>query len=256
MTYPGLVFAGNRDIGVAALRALLARDWIPLALIVSSRESDDAKRMMDLIGDVPVMDSSQLRDEAGVRKIRELAPDYLLSVHHPDLIPQAILDVPVEGALNLHPALLPYNRGWHTPSWSILEGTPYGATLHWMDAGVDTGPIAMQRELPVRPAETANELYQRVLELELEVFEDAISLMAERALPANPQANGGTAHTKADLAKLQRLDLDETLTGREWLNRLRALTTNSVNEAAYIEEGGTEYWIQVRFGERGNDNAR
>ncbi len=250
MSYPGLVFAGNREIGVAALRALLARDWQPLALLVSDSDSEEARRMRAMVNGVPVLESKQLRSRAGVLRMQELAPDYLLSVHHPDLIPAAILDVPRHGALNLHPALLPYNRGWHTPSWSILEGTPYGATLHWMEQGVDSGPIALQRELDVRPAETANELYQRVLELELDLFEEAIPLIAQRQLPAIPQKSAGTTHKKADLGKLQQLDLDETFTGREWLDRLRAMTTNREDEAAYFEHGDAKYWVQVRFGRR------
>jgi methionyl-tRNA formyltransferase len=70
--------------------------------------------------------------------------------------------------LNLHP-VLPYNKGWNTPSWAILDNTTYGATLHFMTEALDEGDIIHQKKLEIVFADTANTLYQKALELEKEV---------------------------------------------------------------------------------------
>ena len=140
---------------------------------------------------------------------------------------------------------LPYNRGWHTPSWAILDQTPYGATLHWVDEGLDTGDIALQHTVEVRPSDTANELYARVLTTELEILQEALPLMRSGTLPRTPQTGTGTSHTKSDLNCQRRLDLNERLPVHEVLRRIRALTTNRDDEAAWFEIDGERYLVQL-----------
>ena len=78
--------------------------------------------------------------------LEQLSLDYIICVHFPYIVPREILSIPKYGVTNLHPAYLPYNLGWHTPSWAILENTPIGATLHYMDECVDTGDIIHQKK--------------------------------------------------------------------------------------------------------------
>ena len=145
MSFPALVLAANRRIGLQALEIFLDVGWQPVALIVPDGEKADCVReMWDLLTGVPVFEGKAFCSPTNIDQLRALHPDYILSVHFPYLIPSEILAIPAIGTLNLHPAYLPYNRGWHTPTWAIYEGTPFGATLHWVDKGVDTGDIALQ----------------------------------------------------------------------------------------------------------------
>lgn len=200
-----------------------------------------------MLPDVPVFEGLSFREPENVALLRDLKPDYLISVHFPYIIPSDILSIPTEGSLNLHPAFLPYNRGWHTPSWAIFEDTPYGATLHWMDEGVDTGDIALQEKLEVLPSDTADTLYQRVLQLEEELFRRAIPLIKQRALPRHRQPGSGTTHFKDDLKRIQELDLDCEVRVGDLIRRLRALTTNRWDEAAVYEVNGQRYRIRVEI---------
>ena len=246
MRKPTFVYDANRPIGVRALALLLERDWKPsLLLVPAPSRTDVAPQLRSLVPDVPVLEGKAFRSAAGLERVRATAPDYVLSVHFPYIVPPSVLAIPRIGTLNLHPAYLPYNRGWHTPSWAILDDTPYGATLHWMDEGVDTGDIAMRMRVDPRPDDTAHSLYQRVLEAELELFEKAIPAMLQRQLPRIPQANEGTAHTRKDLADRQRLELGENLPVVDVIRRLQALTTNDWQEAAYFEIDGRRYRVQV-----------
>lgn len=218
--------------------------------MIPSVVSDHEARLQEM-SDLPpdrVLVGKQFREPASIELLRSLELDYIVGVHFPYIVPETVLDIPRLGVLNLHPALLPYNRGWHTPSWAILDETPIGATLHFMDSGVDTGDIVAQAELDIRPDDTAHTLYSRLLDLEFELFKETWPLLASGDPPRRKQSpNEGTSHNRADLSadSVQRLDLERSASVKDTLRTLRALTTNDVGEAAYFETGGQRYRVQV-----------
>jgi methionyl-tRNA formyltransferase len=243
---PRILYAANREIGLRCLRELVAAGLMPIGLAVAAGgKADYADRMCGLVPKIPVLMGSSFRSPEGIQVLARLKPDYWISVHFPYLVPPEVLAIPHIGSLNLHPAFLPYNRGWHTPTWAIMEGTPYGATLHWMDEGLDSGPIVLQKDIEVLPEDTAHSLYKRVLALEVELFRDALPLIRNGELPKKPQSAGSTTHQRADLASVQSLDDWVPSSAREVLDRLRALTTNRIEEAAFFTERGKRYRVQV-----------
>jgi len=257
MTPPRLIYAANRWIGVRGLDALREHGWTPVGLLVPEGPITD--HVGDLVRDcpeTPVLRVSELQSNEGFARLRDLAPDYLLSVHYPHILPPEVRALPRIGALNLYPALLPWNRGTDTPSWAILEGTPYGATLHWMADAPDAGDIALQRPLEVRPDDTADSLYARVLDLEIELLREAVPLLASRSLGRTPQSLDGTLHRKGDLADARRLDLGRTMSVARVLDQLRALTTSRPEEAAFFEIGDARYRVRVEIEREGAGRER
>jgi methionyl-tRNA formyltransferase len=252
-----VAYAGDRDIGVWVLDHLLARGCVPAALLVSGEKRASHARELEarlphLAGQV--FRGAEFRTPAGLEALGALELDYIVAVHFPYLFPPEVLRLPRMGVLNLHPALLPYNRGWHTASWAILEGTPAGATLHFMNEGVDTGDIVHQREQVVSPADTADTLYQQVKRLELEVFKEGWAMIEAGAVSRTPQALGnGTSHRREELLRddVRRIDPDAPVPARDLLRRLRALTTNTAAEAAYIEVDGVRYGVRVTLHREG-----
>ena len=250
-----VAFAGDRQIAVDVLSFLVAEGVRPVALLLSSEaKASHAHELLER-WERPqelVFRGTAFRTPEAVERLRRLDLDYLVSVHFPYLVPAAVLALPRYGAVNLHPALLPYNRGWHTPTWAILDGTPAGATLHFMDEGVDSGDIVHQREVAVRPDDTADSLYQRVLAAEVDVFREAWPSLARREPPRRPQSEGsGTVHTRQDLfsPEVQELRLDDRRPVRAVLKQLRALTTPSRAEASYFQEDGRRYRVRVEITE-------
>jgi methionyl-tRNA formyltransferase len=246
-----LAFAGDRQSAVTCLSILLEAGARPEALLVSGPDRathDHALREMSELPSDRILVGNAFREPAGIDMLRSLDLDYLIGVHFPYIVPDPVLEITRIGVLNLHPALLPYNRGWHTPSWAILDGTPIGATLHFMDSGLDTGDIVAQVELEIRPEDTAHTLYGRLLALEIELFRTAWPLLASESPPRQPQAaEEGSSHRRADLASdlVRRLDLEAVTPVKDLLRTLRALTTNDPGEAAYFEVDGRRYTVQV-----------
>lgn len=202
------------------------------------------------------MTGSELRSgERGALRLLE-GLDFALSVHFPELVKRPALNLPRRGWLNLHPAYLPYNRGWHTPSWSILEGTPAGATLHQMVEEVDAGAIFARVEVPVRPFDTADTLYQRLLEAEFGLLVEQWPLIrsSEDWPVVRVDVHEGSLHHRTDLGAddLRRIDLGEIRPVEEVIGLLRALTTNRWSEAAYIEQGGRRILVRVEMCDEAN----
>ena len=240
-------------MSVDALRFLNERGVRPVALLLSNvgkaSHADALRALCPELSDDKVIRGQEFRSERGMALLRELAPDWIVGVHFPYIVPAACLKIPKFGFLNLHPAFLPYNRGWHTPSWAILDGTPYGATIHFMSEGVDEGDIVAQKRIETRPWDTADSLYARVMQAEVELFREAWPAIVEGTFTRLPQdIRAGSKHVKEDmlLDRRRELRLDEPLTGEELFRRLRAYTTNKAEEGLYMIVDGRKVFFRLQ----------
>ncbi|MBC5995064.1 formyltransferase family protein [Pontibacter cellulosilyticus] len=252
------VFAGDRDIAVNVLDYLIQQGHFPLALLVSGEErASHADELIALSGlpEELIYRGGDFKTTEAIASLLDLQPDYIIGIHFPYIIRKEVLEIPQVGFLNLHPAYLPFNRGWHTPTWAILDGTPIGATLHFMSEELDAGDIIHQSELRVLPNDTANSLYRRLKDLELSVFKEALPLILSlEPLRKVQDLSLGTSHNRKDLFKpeVQKIMLEEEYKAKDLLDKLRGLTTNSLAEAAYFEENGKKYRVQVQIIEEEN----
>ena len=243
-------YAGDRKISVDLLNFILNQGIKPTLLFVSDPErASHRNELISACNYLPsdaVIHGNEIRDPKTLEKIAKENLDYIICIHCPYIIPASILSLPRIGVLNLHPALLPYNRGWNTPSWAILENSRYGATLHFMEDTVDTGDIILQKELKIDAADTADTLYKRVLDLEIDVFKEAWPHLLTRTVSRQSQnVIKGTVHKKGDLESVQRINLHEKTDPECFINLLRGLTTNNIQEAAFFEKNGERYRIQI-----------
>ena len=138
--------------------------------------------------------------------------DVLWSVHWPIKFTAADIAQARVAALNVHNSYLPWNRGADSCYWALKyarvglpPGFRHGATVHWLDEGLDTGPICWQLEVAVEEDDTAEILYDRTANDEVWLFTLLMrKLLAGEPLPREPQAGESTFHTRAD--RNNRLD--------------------------------------------------
>ena len=251
---PKIIFAGNRLIAVQILELLISEGINPLALLLPTQEkgshNQEMKDLCVFLESDQIFYGNEFRQTDGIELIAKFNPDYIFCIHFPYIIPAQVLSIPKIGVLNLHPAFLPFNRGWHTPSWAILTESPIGGTLHFMDENIDTGEIVHQKKVEVLPTDTANSLYKRILETEYEVFKEALPTLIDHSFKRTSQKNlEGSIHSKQDLLAedIRKLDLDKEVKLGELLRILKALTTNRVDESAFFEMGGKRYYLQVKI---------
>ena len=183
------------------------------------------------------------RDQLNV--IEDVEPDYVISCGYRHIVPEEILEIPEEGALNLHPAYLPYNRGAHPNVWSIVENTPAGVTLHYMDPEVDTGDIIARRKVDFDFSDTGKDLYERLEDAQVNLFKEVWpDVLSEDISTTEQSDDAGTYHRTSEFEELCKLDPDEEVKTKEFLDQLRALTFPPYNNAE-IEIEGETYYIEI-----------
>ena len=105
--------------------------------------------------------------------------------------------------MNLHPSFLPYNRGANPNVWSIIDRTPAGVSLHYVDQGVDTGDLIAQHEVEVLPWDTGFTLYGKLEEAAVTLFQENWASIRRGAIPRHIQpSEAGTSHTTREVAQL------------------------------------------------------
>jgi methionyl-tRNA formyltransferase len=133
--------------------------------------------------------------------------------------------------------------------WPIVEGTPAGVTIHYVDPGIDTGDVIAQREVPIEATDTGGSLYDRTLIEIVDLFKEVWPAIRTGTAPRTAQdARLATHHRAVDVDALDHLDLDTPTTTRDVLNRIRA-RTYADRTYAYFEEGGRRIYVSVTLSE-------
>lgn len=244
------VFAGDRQISVNILKWIIDRGYTPSALMVSNGKNEshaDELIKISNLSDDRVFIGNSFSEPASIVTLNSLQIDYFIGIHFPYIISSEVLNIPKIGFLNLHPAYLPYNKGWHTPSWAILDSTPYGATLHFMSEELDDGDIINQKEIEVKSYDTANTLYAKVLKLEEEVFYESFESIVNFKTCRLKQQFKGSSYKKNDLQQVREFNLEENVKVKDFLDKIRALTTNNINEIAYFKENENKIGVKIEF---------
>ncbi len=161
------VFIGGKQIGTDTLRALIAADIRP-QLVIANPDDDGMDGLHEsLIAQakkysLPLLIGVKVRDREVVQKIKELKPELIFCIGAMQIIPEEVLAIPTLGTVNLHPALLPKYRGRYSTVHALFNGeTETGVTLHFMDSGIDSGPIIAQSSYPITEDDTGETLYKK-----------------------------------------------------------------------------------------------
>ena len=98
---------------------------------------------------------NRMKDAEAEEAYLELRPDLVILAFVTDLIPETLLDIPPLGTICYHPSLLPRHRGASGINWAVIQGdSRTGLTILWVDKGIDTGPILLQKEIDINPDDT------------------------------------------------------------------------------------------------------
>lgn len=177
--------------------------------------------------------------------VEELDPDLVISGGFRHIVPEAVLEVPDLGVVNMHGAYLPYNRGGNPNVWPLIDGTPAGVSLHYMTPELDGGPIIDRRTVEKQPSDTAKSLLDRIRREAIQQFKELWPAVRDGTVETTPQPNdAGSYHSRSEFVDLWELDLEETATYREVIDHLRALTHPPYNNA-YFEVDGERYFVEL-----------
>ena len=167
---------------------------------------------------MPVFQPERVRRPEVIEQLRGLAPQAMVAVGYGQILPQAILDIPPMGIVNVHASLLPKYRGAAPIQWAIARGEARtGVTIMRIDAGLDTGPMLLQWETEVGPEETAVELSARLAAAGADLLAQALANLPH--LCPEPQRDAEASY--APILKKEDGHIDWSMSAREILNRIR-----------------------------------
>jgi methionyl-tRNA formyltransferase len=224
-----LVFCGTPPFAVPTLEKVV---WAEHCVHLVVTQPDRPKgRGLELIAspvkqsalklNLPVTQPDRIKNNDEFQaQLNALKPDAIIVVGYGRLIPQWMLDLPPLGNINLHASLLPKWRGGAPIQWAIAKGeTITGVTTMRLDAGLDTGDILLQRELPIQPDDTSGTLAPRLAAIGADLMVETLRGLQEGTI--RPRAQDNSQATLAPILKKEDGLIDFSRTAEEVFNRMR-----------------------------------
>jgi methionyl-tRNA formyltransferase len=202
-----------------------------------------------------IIPARDLRDSEGLERIARLNAEMGVSVMFGYLLKPDFLRSLPKGCINLHPAYLPYNRGTYPNVWSIIDGTPAGVTLHYIDEDIDTGDIIRQTKVPVLSTDTGETLYRKLEAAGLKLLRESWPDIQVGRIERTPQLReSGTSHKASDTARIDEIRLADNYRAEDLLNILRARTFPP-HKGAFLRIAGRKVHIRVQFEEESDGTS-
>jgi methionyl-tRNA formyltransferase len=157
---------------------------------------------------IPAFETAKLKERESQERLRLLEPELGIMAFVSDIIPVEVLNLPKLGTIQYHPSLLPRHRGRSSINWAIIQGDrKTGVSIFWPDAGLDTGPILLQREVEIGPDDTVGNLYyDKLYRLGIEMFVDSVRMLAAGASPKLRQDESQATYEKPCEDPVARID--------------------------------------------------
>jgi methionyl-tRNA formyltransferase len=205
-----IVFIGTGEIGVPTLRTLFQSEHAVVGVVTqpdkpvgrSQRiQSPPVKQAWSRGFPAaeptkpapPLLQPTKIKDAPAIDQIRQLNPDLIVVMAYGQILPREVLDIAKIACLNLHASLLPRWRGAAPIQAAIASGDEEtGITVMFMDEGLDTGDILLQRKITISPNETGGSLHDRLAEIAPAALFDALKMFPDP--PRTPQDSLATTH--------------------------------------------------------------
>jgi len=206
-----VVVIGQATFGADVLKGLLAKGHQVVGIFCPpdrGTKLDPLKEAAQAAG-LPVFQPKHLKDPEAYDQMVSLSPDLAVLAFVTDIAPAKLLGVPKLGSICYHPSILPKYRGSSAINWAIINGeSKTGLTIFWVDEGIDTGDMLLQKEVEVCPEESTGEVYfNKLYPLGVEATIEAVDLVAQGKAPRIPQD-----HSKATYDP----PCDEKVAGLDW----------------------------------------
>lgn len=243
MTSLRIAFAGTPQFALPALRALLAsRHHVVGVLTQPDRPAGRGRelraspvKLLALEHAIPVAQPTSLKTPEGRVELHGWAPDLMVVVAYGLILPQVVLDLPRMGCLNIHGSLLPRWRGAAPIHRAILAGdAETGVSIMQLEAGLDTGPVLLERRHPIGTHDTSGDLHDVLAELGAAALIEAIDgLCAGKLLPRPQPVDGLTYAAKIDKSEAP---IDWSRTAVQIDRQVRAFNPWPIAETTFAGE--------------------
>ncbi|MFM8442161.1 MAG: methionyl-tRNA formyltransferase [Methylococcus sp.] len=238
-----IVFAGTPEFAVPPLSALLNSPYEICGVYTQPdrpagrgrKLTPSPVKVLAQKAGLPVFQPETLKDEAAHAQLRNLKPDLMVVVAYGLLLPQAVIDIPPLGCINIHASLLPRWRGAAPIQRSILAGdSESGVTIMYIEPRLDAGPMLLKKSCPIGPDDTAGDLHDRLSRIGAEALLETLPSIA--AGTAEPEIQDESLVTHAAKINKDDAQLDWSRPAAELQCQVRAFNPWPVAETVYRDQ--------------------
>jgi len=214
-----IAFIGTGEIGVPTLRALQKSEHELVGVVTQPDKPAGRQQVITAPpikaaltrSKMSVLQPTRIKDSQSVEQIRALVPDAIVVMAYGQILPRAVLEIPRIACLNLHASLLPRWRGAAPIQAAIASGDrETGITVMYMDEGLDTGDILLQRKIDISPSETGATLHDRLAEIAPEALLESLRLLAVGQTSRIPQDKSIATYAPKLNREAGRINWNET----------------------------------------------
>jgi len=225
-----VVFMGTPEFSVATLNKLIEHHNVIGVVTQPDRPAGRNRQIQPspvkhvaLAAGIPVYQPEKLRRTEAIEELKQWSPDVYVVAAFGQILPQAVLDIPRHGSINVHASLLPRWRG-AAPIQAVIRADDHesGITIMKMDAGLDTGPILSQRAIPLAPDETGQSLHDKLAVIGGELLMDTLPGYLRGDIQPQPQEE--SLATFAPTIKKEEGQIDWTKSAQNIERLVRAFT--------------------------------
>lgn len=218
-----ILFFGDGAWAANSLRRIAARSWSVGAVVLRRQPSTEALAQTARDLGVPVLQPGNVNSPEFLAIARSFSPDLNVSVSYDQIVRTPLLGLAPRGFVNFHAGKLPLYRGRNVVNWALINGeTEIGITGHYMDEGIDTGDILLQRTLPIGWTDTYGDVLGRVVAAFPELVENTLEMIAADTAVPKRQAHLPGTYFGARREGDEWLDWADT--SRNLHNKVRAIT--------------------------------
>lgn len=226
-----IIFMGTPTFSVPSLKALLASSHKVVGVVT---QPDRPKgrghevvfspiKQMAEAHRLPLLQPEKINSPDFLNCLKAWEPDVIAVTAFGKILPKDILDLPIQGCVNVHGSLLPRYRGAAPIQWALINGdTETGITTMLMDKGMDTGAILLQQAVKIEPEDTLEELSERLSRIGGALLIETLRRLEEKTITPCPQDN--TEATFAFLLKKEDGIINWAHSAKDLVNRIRGLS--------------------------------
>lgn len=237
------LFCGPSYVSWEFAGYVLKRNPERIAFIEFSNEPDKDILELAMKNRIPILGFT--KEERSVKMIQVFEATTVVLLWWPKIVHQ-INKIGIN-VINTHPSYLPYNRGKHPYYWSIVDGTPFGATIHRVDDGIDTGTILWRTEVKLTPRDTGETAYNKAVSATRFLLSENYDNIVNESFPAGVKQDDGKAtyHHSSELEAPLITDKDPIFA---IIQDLRARTFDNAHSGRRIlMDDGMVYRIHLKL---------
>lgn len=221
-----IVFMGTASFSLAVLKMLIEEDYNIVGVVTQPDRYVGRKKVLTMPDvkvealkyDIPVIQPARIKED--YQTVADLKPDLIITAAYGQIVPQAVLDIPRLGCINVHASLLPLYRGGAPVHQAIIDGQEKtGVTIMYMVKKMDAGDMIAQKETPILEDDTVGILYDRLSDLGAELLKETLPDILKGINQRIPQDENLVTYAPTLSREDERLDWN--MSARQVYNKVR-----------------------------------